>query len=86
LPSSSTGIPACVTAEVNGGENAAKATWKKSVLVIEEIGRLKMPGSSANGVESFHFTDRWTLATDGHTLKHDSEGFETHQVYVYDKQ
>jgi len=75
-----------VTAEVKGGENVAKATWKKSVLVIEEIGRLKMPGSTASGVESFRTTDRWTLSADGHTLEHDSEGFDTHQVYVYDRQ
>jgi len=74
------------TAEVKGGENVAKATWKKSALVIEEIGRLKMPGSSANGVETFRTTDRWTLAAEGHTLKQDSEGFDTHQVFVYDKQ
>jgi hypothetical protein len=56
------------------------------VLVVEEIGRLKMPGSPVNGAESFHVTDRWTLSSDGHTLKQDSEGFDNHQVFVYDKQ
>jgi hypothetical protein len=76
------------TAEVKGGENVAKATWKKSVLVIEHAGYLKVSGSlsSLNNSEIYHFTDRWTLSSDGHTLKQDSEGFDNHQVFVYDKQ
>lgn len=73
-------------AEVKGVQSVATATWRKSVLVIEEVGRSKMPGYTPDESEKFHVTDRWTLSSNGNTLTRDSNSPEKHQVFVYDKE
>jgi hypothetical protein len=75
-----------VAAEDAKVENLTIVAWKKSVLVIEEIGRWKAPGYTPEERETFHFTDRWTLSGDGRTLTLDSTGVDKHHVLVYDKQ
>jgi hypothetical protein len=60
-----------------GGEEVAKANWKKSVLVTRLIGRKTKP--------PFDFTDRWTVSADGRTLTQESRG-RLEQTFVYDKQ
>jgi hypothetical protein len=73
--------------EVQGGEDVVKAYWKKSALVIETIGRLKMPNSpDFDGSEGFHLKDRWTLSGDGRVLMEESDGGDHKTVSVYDKQ
>jgi len=64
-------------AELPGGDEVAKATWKKSVLVTRLIGRKTKP--------PFDFTDRWTVSADGRTLTQESSG-RLKQTFVYDKQ
>jgi hypothetical protein len=63
--------------EVPGGDELAKATWEKSVLVTRLIGRKARP--------PFDFTDRWTLSSDGRTLTQQSTG-RVKQTFVYDRQ
>jgi hypothetical protein len=73
-------------AEVKDGQRFATATWRNSVLVIEEIERLKRPGYTPDESERFHVTDRWTLTGNGNSLTRDSNSPEKHQVFVYDKE
>jgi hypothetical protein len=72
--------------EVKGGQSVVTATWRKSVLVIEEIGRSKMPGYTLGESERFHVTDRWTLTNNGNSLTRDSNSPEKHRVFIYDKE
>ena len=69
---------------VKGIEIRATAGWKKSVLTIDR-GPVMM-GHTPEEAAVSRVTDRWTLSADGRTLKQDSEGFDTRQTFVYDKQ
>jgi hypothetical protein len=72
-------------ADVKVGYVVEKAKWKKSVLVIETSGRASA-SIGVGGSQLWVTTERWTLSADGRTLKQDSEGFDTRQTFVYDKQ
>jgi hypothetical protein len=71
-------------------ENVTKASWKKTILMIEDIGRVRTSGVMGDA-EVLHQTDRWTLSPDGKTLseKTSSSGMADaapSQLFVYDKQ
>jgi len=72
-------------ADVKVGYVVEKATWKKSVLVIETSGRADA-STGVGGSQLWVTTDRWTLSGDGLSLKLDSEGFDNHQRFIYEKQ
>ena len=72
-------------AEVQGGYIVQKATWKKSVLVIDQSGRSD-PSPGFGGAELWLTGERWTRSADGLSLKLDSEGFDNHQRFIYEKQ
>ena len=73
-------------AEVRGGQDFVRASWKKSTFVIEVSGRLKTPNSSLDGSEVWHTEDRWSVSADGRVLTEKSEAFDTTTTLVYDKQ
>ena len=62
----------------NDSPRFVKATWEKSVLVIEYI--LRAPSQDV-----IHDTERWSLSSDGKTLTKDFEG-KAKLAYVFDKQ
>jgi hypothetical protein len=66
-----------IFAYIPGGPEMAIASWNKSVLVTRLIGRKAKP--------PFDFTDRWTVSTDGRTLKQEA-AWPGKPIYVYDKQ
>lgn len=72
-------------AEVRGGQDFVKASWKKSTLVIQVSGRLETPNSSLDGSEVWHTEDRWSVSADGRVLTEKSEAFDTTATLVYDK-
>jgi len=72
-------------AQFQGGEDVTTASWKKSVLVIETIGRVKAAASGGDELESFHYKDRWTLSADGQALTQESESANALSIVVYDK-
>ena len=73
-------------AEVQGGYVVQKAAWKNNALVIEQSGRSD-PSPGFGGTELWLTGERWTLSSDGHTLKLDSKGFDSQRrTFVYDKQ
>jgi hypothetical protein len=72
-----------------------KAFWKKSVLVIEENPQFPINSvagaDTAGGLPGMIFVpiwsiDRWTLSTDGRTLKRQMDSRSSRLVFVYDKQ
>ena len=73
-------------AEVEGGEDLRKAHWKKNILVIETVARVKAQNSALNGSALWRLQDRWSLSADGRVLTEKSEGFDTPEVRVYEKQ
>jgi hypothetical protein len=62
----------------NDSPRFVKATWEKSVLVIEYILR-------ATAQDVIHDTERWSLSSDGKTLTKGFEG-KSKLAYVFDKQ
>jgi hypothetical protein len=73
-------------AEVEGGEDLMKAHWKKSVLLIETIARVKTQNSALDGTELWHLQDEWSVSADGRVLTEKSEGFDTAETRVYERQ
>ena len=70
--------------EVQGGEVAVKARWKRGVLVVETEARLKMPDQPyVNGGSLIHTKDQWTLSSDGRSLSVESKDPKT--TLFYDK-
>jgi hypothetical protein len=73
-------------AQFQGGEDVTIASWKKSVLLVETIGRVKAAALGGDELESFHYKDRWTLSADGQALTQESKSEGAVSIVVYDKQ
>jgi hypothetical protein len=69
------------------GQNIIKASWKKSALVIENIGRV-WSRAGVGDMEALRTTQRWTWSADGRVLSEKVSGTFgiPDQHFVYDKQ
>jgi len=66
------------------GDYTIKAAWKRSVLVIQVTGTIKVPGTPDEIIVTN--TDRWTPSADGRTLTKVRKTPRFNEVFVYDKQ
>jgi len=73
-------------AEVEGGEDLRKAHWKAGVLAVETFARVKAQNSPLSGSELWHVKDEWSLSDNGRVLTEKSEGFDTGETRVYERQ
>jgi hypothetical protein len=73
-----------VTQNMSSGQLSSKASWHDSVLVIESMLDIKIPGVTVTVTGLKPVIDTWTLAADGRTLTHDAADHK--DIFVYDKQ
>ena len=61
-----------------------KAKWKRSVLILETIGNLKLPTDPLiSGSDAFHYGELWKLSGDGQVLYVERD--EPRSVFAYEK-
>jgi hypothetical protein len=73
-----------VAVNMSSGQLTSSASWHDSVLVIESTLDIKVPNATVVVTGLKPIIDTWTLAADGRTLTHETDGHK--EIYVYEKQ